>query len=222
MAAGAGVAVWRNGRDKSVWDAVADAAAPPQWNDDVKTMCEALAIQRTVLIVNAHPDTVSGPAQMHGRRWPVVVFNGDFVEGLPPNQRRAIIAHELAHLRRYDRMRRALAGVATGVVGGVALWLAFDVSIFYGLIILGLPFALFAAHRHCEFGADRLAVAATGDFQAVIDSVWAADKFEAQRRGRTPTPRVKASRWDANDLLAPHPEPARRERAIERYNQAHQ
>lgn len=86
------------------------------------------------------------------------------------------------------------------------------------LALLALaPFLLFAAHRHCEFGADRLAVEATRDPQALIESIWKADAFEAKRRGKSPTPRQAVSRWDADDLVAPHPAPGRRQLAVERH-----
>ena len=203
--------------DRATWNALEGKSAPTGWSHDVDAIRQGLGIDRTVRTVSAHPEDVSGPAEMRGRRWPVLVLNSDFADLVSPNERRAVMAHELGHLRRYDRARRAVAGAVIGAGAGAIVWPAVEVSAYWLALLALAPFLLFAAHRHCEFGADCLAVEATRDPQALIESIWKADAFEAKQRGKSPTPRQAVSRWDADDLVAPHPAPGRRQLAVERH-----
>lgn len=209
-------------RDRVTWDALEGVMPPAGWEDDISAVRSALSIDRDVRTVSAHPENVRFPAEFRGRRWPVVVLRSDFAELLTPAQRRAVMAHELGHYLRYDLARRAVASIAIGVSAGYAASLAVEVSLAYFALLLPAPFLVFGAHRQCEFGADRVAVDATRDPQAVIQSIWQASMFEGQRLGKSATPQRAESRWESDDLLAPHPSPGRRQAAVERYWRHHQ
>jgi hypothetical protein len=202
------------GTDKRTYDAVHGITPPAGWAADLAAMKRTSEIASRVLVVSAHPDDVGGPAQMRGRRWPVVVINSEFAPMLSPSMRRAVIAHELAHLRRHDRARRVLGGAAVGLVGGAFVLAAREETAWALAGLAALPFVLLAVHRHCEFGADRMTLSATNDVEAVVDAIWAAATFEATRLGKPVTPRAQTSLWNSPDLLAPHPAPGRRERRL--------
>jgi hypothetical protein len=81
--------------DRATWDELEGKSPPTGWSDDVDAMCRVLGIDRAVRAVSAHPEDVPGPAEMRARRWPVLALNSDFAEMLSPNERRAVMAHEL-------------------------------------------------------------------------------------------------------------------------------
>lgn len=58
-----------------------------------------LRVSRRVIVRVA--DDVATPIAM-GLLWPTIILPASMATGLPPEQLRAILAHELAHIRRYD------------------------------------------------------------------------------------------------------------------------
>ena len=73
------------------------ARAP--WPAVVAELCEQLGIRRTVAIVES---TVAKVPMVIGWLRPVVLVPAGLMTGLTQHQLRAIIAHELAHVRRHD------------------------------------------------------------------------------------------------------------------------
>jgi beta-lactamase regulating signal transducer with metallopeptidase domain len=65
----------------------------------------ALGIMRKVrVVVGEH---IQGPA-VHGLFWPVILLPASLATGMPGTQLQAILAHELAHIRRFDYLVNAL------------------------------------------------------------------------------------------------------------------
>ena len=59
----------------------------------------ALGVSRRVALLVA--DDLAGPVAM-GLFWPAILLPASMATGLPPEHIRAVLAHELAHIRRYD------------------------------------------------------------------------------------------------------------------------
>ncbi len=76
---------------------VCPARAP--WPATVAELCRQLGIRRTVAIVES---TVAQVPMVIGWLQPVILVPAGLMTGLTQHQLRAIIAHELAHVRRHD------------------------------------------------------------------------------------------------------------------------
>ena len=73
--------------------------APPPWPERMAQVAERLGLQRAVALRVS--DAVDGPTLVGWWR-PVVLVPAAVLTGLPPAQVEAILAHELAHVRRHD------------------------------------------------------------------------------------------------------------------------
>ena len=73
--------------------------APASWQPMVDRLGEQLAIRRPVAIFES---TVARVPMMIGWLRPVILIPAGLMTGLTPQQLRAVIAHELAHVRRHD------------------------------------------------------------------------------------------------------------------------
>jgi beta-lactamase regulating signal transducer with metallopeptidase domain len=100
----------------SVWSASRLARGPRVGDPDVLAMVgrirEELRIGRRIRVVDA--DDGCGPAVL-GVLWPTLLLPASAMTGLPADTLRAILIHELAHIRRYDY----LANIAQMVVESV-------------------------------------------------------------------------------------------------------
>jgi beta-lactamase regulating signal transducer with metallopeptidase domain len=67
----------------------------------VRQLCGRLRVRRRVRI--AVTDVLTGPA-VAGVFWPTLLIPASLVTGMPPEAWLAILAHELAHIRRYDAL----------------------------------------------------------------------------------------------------------------------
>ncbi|MFT7461835.1 MAG: beta-lactamase regulating signal transducer with metallopeptidase domain [Pseudohongiellaceae bacterium] len=73
--------------------------APPWLTEMVEQLCRRLDLSRTITVVRSSLATV--PAVV-GWLSPVVLIPLGALDTLPPEQLRAVLAHELAHVRRHD------------------------------------------------------------------------------------------------------------------------
>ena len=73
--------------------------APVEWQRTVMDLCDLLHVRKTVYLFEtslAHVPMVMGWLK------PVILVPGYVLTGLTPQQLRAVLAHELAHVRRHD------------------------------------------------------------------------------------------------------------------------
>ncbi len=96
-------------RLKWVGVTVAGAAAQAMLRD----VCDRLAIRRVVRLLES---TLADVPMVVGWFAPVVILPVSVLSGLPPEQVRALLAHELAHVRRYDALVNAVQVVAETVL----------------------------------------------------------------------------------------------------------
>ena len=73
--------------------------APAVWRRTVADLCERLAIRPPVRICES---TLACVPMLIGWLRPVILVPAGMVTGLSPGQLRAVLAHELAHVRRHD------------------------------------------------------------------------------------------------------------------------
>lgn len=87
----------------SVWSASRLARGPRVGEPAILAMVgrirDELGIGRPIRVVEA--DEAHGPAVL-GVLWPTLLLPASVMTGLPPESLRAILIHELAHIRRYD------------------------------------------------------------------------------------------------------------------------
>jgi beta-lactamase regulating signal transducer with metallopeptidase domain len=144
------------------------AAAP--WPDRLAALCQRLALSRPVKLM------VSSAARVPmviGWLRPVVVLPASALTGLTPDQVGALLAHELAHLRRHDHW----------VALGQAL---IELLLFYHPAVWWVSRALRAEREHC---CDDAAVAASGDLAGYLRALAWVD----EHRGRALQPALASS-----------------------------
>ncbi len=83
-------------------------AAPPAWRGIVNDLKMRLGLRRTVQVVES--SVVSVPTVV-GWLQPFVLVPVSAISGLSPDQLRAVLAHELAHIRRYDYLVNLIQAV---------------------------------------------------------------------------------------------------------------
>ncbi len=120
-------------------------SAAPRWAEDTLAMlCTRLRIERTVALVASV--RVSVPVVL-GHVQPVVVVPAAAFAGLSPAHLEAILAHELAHVRRHDY----LVNLAQSVI---------ETLLFYHPAVWWVSHQVRVAREHC---CDDLAVRACGN-----------------------------------------------------------
>jgi beta-lactamase regulating signal transducer with metallopeptidase domain len=148
----------------------------PVWIDTLESLKQRLGVSRPVrLYVSAIAEvpTVIGWAR------PLILLPATALTGLSESQLRAILAHELAHIRRYDYLVNLLQT-------------AVETLLFYHPAVWWVGRQIRREREHC---CDDLAVDACGD---VILYAGALTRIE-ELRGRAPEPALAAS---GGDLLA--------------------
>lgn len=151
-------------------------AVPELWERVVADLRRRLGIQRAVRILESC--AVSVPAVVGWLR-PVVLVPASALTGLDPQQLEAVLAHELAHVRRHDSMVNLLQTIV-------------ETLLFYHPVVWWVSRVVRQEREHC---CDDLAVAVCGDRLVYARAL-------ADLEGlRTPSPRL-AMASDGGSLLA--------------------
>jgi beta-lactamase regulating signal transducer with metallopeptidase domain len=86
----------------------AQVVRDPEWLRTVHDAAERLGLRRPVLLLRARGAMMPATG---GLLWPTVVVPAD-ADAWPLDRRHAVLAHELAHVKRFDTLTQALAQVA--------------------------------------------------------------------------------------------------------------
>lgn len=86
----------------------AEVVRDPEWLRTSHEAAEQLGLRRPVLLLRSHGSVMPATG---GLLWPVIVVP-EVAEQWPDDRRRAVLAHELAHVKRFDCLTQALAQVA--------------------------------------------------------------------------------------------------------------
>src|SRR3954447_1843019 len=115
-----------------------------EWQQTLDRLIERMHVTRRVRLVAT--DRVDSPAVVGWLR-PVILAPVGVLCGLAPKQVEALLAHELAHVRRHDYLVNVLQGIAESLL-------------FYHPAVWWISSQIRAEREHC---CDDLAVAASGD-----------------------------------------------------------
>jgi beta-lactamase regulating signal transducer with metallopeptidase domain len=115
-----------------------------EWQQTLDRLIERMHVSRSVRLVAT--DRVDSPSVVGWLR-PVILAPVGLLCGLPPEQVEALLAHELAHVRRHDYLVNVLQGIAESLL-------------FYHPAVWWISSQIRAEREHC---CDDLAVAASGD-----------------------------------------------------------
>ena len=119
-------------------------SAPPEWEHTLARLIERMGVRRKVrLLVSVHIESLS----VIGWLRPVILAPLGIVTGLSSEHAEALLAHELAHIRRHDYLVNVLQGIAESLL-------------FYHPAVWWISAQIRAEREHC---CDDLAVAASGD-----------------------------------------------------------
>jgi len=118
--------------------------ASAEWQHALQHLIERMRVGRSVrLLVSDHVESLS----VIGWLRPVILAPLGLLTGLSPDHVEALLAHELAHVRRHDYLVNLLQGIAESLL-------------FYHPAVWWLSGQIRAEREHC---CDDLAVAASGD-----------------------------------------------------------
>lgn len=149
---------------------------PERWERVVAELCRRLGVARVVRILES--SRVAVPAVVGWLR-PVILVPASALTGLSPQQLEAILAHELAHVRRHDYLINLLQTVV-------------ETLLFYHPAVWWVSRVVRQEREHC---CDDLAVAVCGDRLVYVRAL-------ADLEGlRAPSPRL-AMASDGGSLLA--------------------
>ncbi len=138
--------------------------APEAWQARFEALTARLGIaQRARLLLAARP----GSPYVFGWLRPVIVLPASVLAALPPWQVEAILAHELAHVRRYDFLVGLLQSAA-------------ETLLFYHPAAWWISRHICIEREHC---CDDRAVAACGDAAAYARSLLALEEYRQASRG---------------------------------------
>lgn len=118
--------------------------APAEWQGSLDRLLERMLIARRVRLLLS--SRVECPSVIGWLR-PVILVPLGLVTGLAPEHVEALLAHELAHIRRHDYLVNVLQGIAESLL-------------FYHPAVWWISGQIRAEREHC---CDDLAVAASGD-----------------------------------------------------------
>ena len=117
---------------------------PTAWQQTLDRLIERMQVSRRVRLLPT--DRVDSPSVIGWLR-PVILAPVGVLSGLAPEQVEALLAHELAHIRRHDYLVNVLQGIAESLL-------------FYHPAVWWISNQIRAEREHC---CDDLAVAASGD-----------------------------------------------------------
>lgn len=135
------------------------APVPTEWQQTLDRLIERMRVSRSVRLLAT--DRVDTPVVIGWLR-PVILAPVGVLSGLAPEQVEALLAHELAHVRRYDYLVNILQGIVESLL-------------FYHPAVWWISNQIRAEREHC---CDDLAVAASGD---VLVYARALAKLESMR-----------------------------------------
>ncbi|HLK64083.1 MAG TPA: M56 family metallopeptidase [Bryobacteraceae bacterium] len=115
-----------------------------EWQQTLDRLIERMHVSRSVRLLAT--DRVDSPSVVGWLR-PVILAPVGVLCGLAPEQVEALLAHELAHVRRHDYLVNVLQGIAESLL-------------FYHPAVWWISSQIRAEREHC---CDDIAVAATGD-----------------------------------------------------------
>jgi bla regulator protein blaR1 len=115
-----------------------------EWQQILDRLIERMQVSRRVRLLPT--DRVDSPSVIGWLR-PVILAPVGVLSGLAPEQVEALLAHELAHVRRHDYLVNVLQGIAESLL-------------FYHPAVWWISNQIRAEREHC---CDDLAVAASGD-----------------------------------------------------------
>jgi beta-lactamase regulating signal transducer with metallopeptidase domain len=115
-----------------------------EWQQSLDRLIERMHVSRSVRLLAT--DRVDSPSVIGWLR-PVILSPVSVLCGLAPEQVEALLAHELAHVRRHDYLVNVLQGIAESLL-------------FYHPAVWWISNQIRAEREHC---CDDLAVAASGD-----------------------------------------------------------
>ena len=115
-----------------------------EWQQTLDRLIERMHVSRSVRLLAT--DRVDSPSVIGWLR-PVILAPVGVLCGLAPDQVEALLAHELAHVRRHDYLVNVLQGIAESLL-------------FYHPAVWWISNQIRAEREHC---CDDLAVAASGD-----------------------------------------------------------
>lgn len=136
--------------------------ASSKWQQSLDRLARELGIQRTVRLLIS--PLVEVPAVIGWLR-PAILFPVDFLAGLPAGYISALLAHELAHIRRHDYLANILQGIAETVL-------------FYHPGVWWVSGQIRAAREQC---CDELAVRAGGDVLVYVKALAVVEQRRPQR-----------------------------------------
>jgi beta-lactamase regulating signal transducer with metallopeptidase domain len=120
------------------------AAVPPAIDRAARELASRIGVRRGVAVLESAAVTVP---TLVGWLRPVVLLPASALSGLTPQQLQAILAHELAHVRRHDYLVNLLQSVV-------------ETLLFYHPAVWWLSSEIRAEREHC---CDDVAIAACGD-----------------------------------------------------------
>jgi len=120
------------------------APVPTEWQQTLDRLIERMHVSRSVRLLPTN--RVDSPSVIGWLR-PVILAPVGVLSGLAPEQVEALLAHELAHVRRHDYLVNVLQGIAESLL-------------FYHPSVWWISNQIRAEREHC---CDDLAVAASGD-----------------------------------------------------------
>lgn len=138
-------------------------AAPSRWNTACARIAARLHIARTIHVVDS--DTVETPLVI-GWLTPVIVLPAAALCGLAPTQIEAILAHELAHIRRHDFVVNVLQTIA-------------ETLFFYHPAVWWVSARVRIEREHC---CDDVAVGVCGDPSGYAEALAAIEQWRADDR----------------------------------------
>ena len=136
---------------------------PPHWTQTVTRLCGQLAIARTVRIVES---SLARVPTLIGYLEPVILLPTAVITGLTSQQLRAVIAHELAHIRRHDYLVNLIQAF-------------FESLLFYHPAVWWLSGRLRVEREYC---CDDIAVSVGGDRLCYAQALSSLDALRAQVR----------------------------------------
>ena len=155
-------AVWRLGKDLR--------PAEPQWQEVLGSLCRRLATSRPIRLMMS---TAAQVPMVIGWLRPAIVMPASALTGLTPEQITALLAHELAHIRRHDQW----VSLAQMLV---------ELLLFYHPAVWWISRAIRAEREHC---CDDAAVGHSGDLAGYMRAL----TWVEEHRGARVTPAVAAT-----------------------------
>src|SRR5262249_32191563 len=140
------------------------APLPPEWSDCFKELCNRLCVSRPVQFLQS---SIVDVPMIIGWLKPVILMPAAALAGLPAEYVTALLAHELAHIRRFDYLINILQSITEAVL-------------FYHPAVWWISDQIRAEREAC---CDDIAVAASGDVLIYARALSELETRRAQFRG---------------------------------------